>query len=342
MFFNSSSAFFAPPLVILLALLIDALAGDPAWLYRLIPHPVVLIGNGIGYLEKNFNSDTVIFKGGSRPATELERVGKGAKVSLIVILAVGAVGYFIAALCDEFVLGPIVLALLASSLLAWRSLFDHVRDVAEGLRQSLDAGRAAVSRIVGRDPESLDEAGVARAGIESLAENFSDGTIAPLFWFAFLGLPGLCAYKAINTLDSMIGHRNERYEYFGKFAARLDDAVNYVPARLTGFLIAGAALFVEGADARGAFAAMFRDAPTHRSFNAGWPEAAMAGALHIALAGPRNYGGEIIEDHWMNEAGRRDATPQDIEAALRLYRVAGGLAMALLVIEAGLISLLVR
>ena len=319
--FISNTAFFTPPLIILLAMIIDALVGDPKWLYRGVPHPVVLLGKLISVLESGFNKSI---------ESNRRRFIAGVQSSAIVIAVAAIAGYVIAALCQIIPAGMILLALLASSLIAWRGLYAHVRDVMVGLNTSLEEGREAISHIVGRDPESLDESAISRAAIESLAENFSDGTVAPIFWFAVLGLPGLCAYKAINTLDSMIGHRNERYEYFGKAAARIDDAVNYIPARLTGFLIVIAACLVRGANAKNAFKAMFRDAPRHRSFNAGWPEAAMAGALGIALAGPRIYDGVEVPDHWMNEAGVRMAGPDDISRALLLYRVAGGLIMALL------------
>lgn len=319
--FTTNSAFYTPPLIVLMALIIDALAGDPKWLYRTIPHPVVLLGKLISVLERGAN------KSGK---SNRQRFASGVQASAVVIVISAGAGYFIAAVCLDIFVGMILLAILASSLITWRGLYSHVRDVMIGLDQSLDAGREAVSHIVGRDPESLDESAVSRAAIESLAENFSDGTVAPIFWFALLGFPGLCAYKAVNTLDSMIGHRNERYEYFGKAAARIDDAVNYIPARLTAFLIIIAALLVKGTDAKGAFRAMFKDARYHRSFNAGWPEAAMAGALDVALAGPRIYDGVEVPDHWMNGNGAREVGPEHIQRALLLYRVAGGLIMALL------------
>ncbi|MZR31307.1 adenosylcobinamide-phosphate synthase CbiB [Sneathiella litorea] len=319
--FTTNSAFYTPPLIVLLALIIDALAGDPKWLYRIIPHPVVLLGKLISVLEGRTNN--------SRESSR-QKLIRGIQCSAAVIAAAAIAGYVLALLCQTFPAGMILLAILASSLIAWRGLYTHVRDVMIGLNQSLDAGREAVSHIVGRDPESLDESAISRAAIESLAENFSDGTVAPVFWFAALGLPGLCTYKAINTLDSMIGHRNERYEYFGKAAARIDDAVNYIPARLTGFLIVIAACLVKGANAKNALKAMFRDASRHRSFNAGWPEAAMAGALDVALAGPRIYDGVEVPDGWMNENGAREIGPEHILRALLLYRVAGGLIMALL------------
>jgi adenosylcobinamide-phosphate synthase len=196
----------------------------------------------------------------------------------------------------------------------------HVDAVAEGLGRSLHDGRSAVAQIVGRDPEALDEAGVSRAAIESAAENFSDGVVAPAFWFALCGLPGIVAYKVINTADSMIGHRSPRYVDFGWAAARLDDVLNWIPARLTGylFLIVGGRL--------DAAAHMHRDAPGHRSPNAGWPEAAMAHVLGIALAGPRIYGGSLTEDPFMNPDGRRDARAQDIRRSVSmLWRAWAGL-----------------
>ena len=207
-------------------------------------------------------------------------------------------------------------------LLANRDLFDHARRVASGLDKSLSEGRHAVAHIVGRDPETLNEAGVARAAIESVAENFSDGVVAPMFYYVLFGLPGILAYKAVNTLDSMVGYRNERFGSFGWAAARLDDIVNLPASRLSGGLIVLAAYLLPGMSGRDALAAMRRDAYKHRSPNAGWPEAGMAGALGVALAGPRVYGGRHVEDHWMG-SGRQEASPHDIRKALRLYVLAG-------------------
>src|SRR5690606_14732547 len=216
--------------------------------------------------------------------------------------------------------GLLVTALLASTLLAQRSLASHVAAVAEALeREGIDAGRKAVSRIVGRDTAALDEAGVSRAAIESLAENFSDGVVAPAFWLAVLGLPGALAYKAVNTADSMIGHRTPRHAAFGWAAARFDDLVNLPASRLSALLIVAAALLAPGADPGAAWRAVARDAKKHRSPNAGWPEAAMAGALGLALAGPRSYHGTVVADAIMGEGGRREADAADIFRALRLY-----------------------
>ena len=309
-----------PLLILLLALAIDAAVGDPDWLYRALPHPVALIGKLIAVGERWLNAPN---------ADDARRFVAGLLLTLGVTALAAAVGWLIASLLKPISGGWLIEAALASVLLAGRGLYDHVQAVARGLSQGLGAGRAAVARIVGRDPNSLDAAGVRRAAVESLAENFSDGLVAPVFWYALFGLTGyglvgLCAYKAINTLDSMIGHRDERYLAFGKAAARLDDAANWLPARLAGALVVAAAALVPGASAGGAWTTMLRDAPKHRSPNAGWQEAAFAGALDLALAGPRRYGETLVEDAWMGD-GRHELTDTDLKAALRLYLAAWGL-----------------
>jgi adenosylcobinamide-phosphate synthase len=220
--------------------------------------------------------------------------------------------------------GTVGCGVLMSSLLAQRGLDDHVLEVAEALERGVVAGREAVAKIVGRDTGRLDEAAIARAAIESLAENFSDAVVAPAFWLALAGPPGGIAYKAINTADSMVGHRSERYRAFGWAAARTDDLVNLPASRLSALWLVLAAALLPGASAWGAAAAVWRDARRHRSPNAGWPEAAMAGALGFRLAGPRTYDGVAVEDHWMG-VGRADATVADIRSALRLYRTAAAL-----------------
>lgn len=248
------------------------------------------------------------------------------------------------ALLIQIALGPglvalLICAVLASSLVAQRSLGAHVRDVADALeREGLPGGRRTVSMIVGRDPEALDEAGVSRAAIESLAENFSDGITAPAFWMAIGGLPGAVAYKAANTADSMIGHRTPRHERFGWAAARFDDLINLPASRLTALLIVAAACVTPDASAGSAWAALRRDPRRHRSPNAGWPEAAMAGALGLALAGPRVYDGVTVEDAFMGEGGRRDANATDIRRALRLYWTADAFGIALVAIAALLVT----
>lgn len=315
-----------PLLILLLAIAFDAILGDPPWLYRALPHPVVILGRGIDWLDRRLNRET---------AANVARRGAGALAVLILVGAAVATGWILSAAFARLPFGWVLEGLAMSSLVAQKSLYDHVAAVAQGLEQGgLEGGRKAVSLIVGRDPESLDDAGVARAAIESLAENFSDGVVAPLFWAALFGLPGLLAYKAVNTADSMIGHRTPRHEAFGWAAARLDDLVNLVPARLAGLLIVAAALMLPGARAGKALHAMRRDAPKHRSPNAGWQEAAMAGALGLAIAGPRRYGGRTVEDAWMGAGGRTEATAEDIRRALRLYLAACILQAALIALAA--------
>lgn len=310
-------------ILLCLALVIEAALGYPAPVYTAIGHPVTWIGRLIGALDQRLNRDGETFE---------QRRRAGVLALLLLLAATLAAAAAIAFACR--LLGPwgvIPLALCASSLIAQRSLFEHVERVAAALEKGgLGAGRTAVSMIVGRNPESLDEAGVSRAAIESLAENFSDGVTAPAFWLGLAGLPGAVLYKAINTADSMIGHRTPRHEAFGWAAARLDDLVNLPASRLTALLIIVAAALDDRAAAAGAFAAVRRDAGHHRSPNAGWPEAAMAGALGLRLAGPRIYGTVKVEDRWMGD-GRAEATAADIRAALRLYRRACGLLWGLAV-----------
>jgi adenosylcobinamide-phosphate synthase len=222
----------------------------------------------------------------------------------------------------QIAFGNFLIALVASTLIAQRSLYQHVARVRTAFADGgLAEARRAVAMIVGRDPDQLDEAGVSRAAIESCAENFSDGVVAPVFWLALLGLPGLIAYKAVNTADSMIGHLSPRYASFGWAAARLDDLVNLIPARLSGLLVAAVAPVAGGRTAT-ALRVMWRDAAKHRSPNAGWPESATAGALSLALAGPRRYGTRIVDDVFLNAEARQDASPGDIGRALKLLMAA--------------------
>ncbi len=311
-----------PLFLLIAALLIEAAAGYPDALFRAIGHPVVWIGGLIGWLDRMLNRE------GSAPA--LRRV---AGVAALLLALAAAVVPAAALQTEAFntlpsALALLLLAVLASSLLAQRSLYAHVRDVAAGLEHGgLAGGRAAVSRIVGRNPNMLDEAGVARAAIESLAENFSDGVVAPAFWCAVLGLPGIAAYKAANTADSMIGHRTPRHAAFGWAAARFDDVVNLPASRLSAIWLALAAVLLPGGSPLAALRTVARDAGKHRSPNAGWPEAAMAGALGLRLNGPRVYGSTRVEDAWMGE-GRADAGPADIRRALALYRLACAIQLA--------------
>jgi adenosylcobinamide-phosphate synthase len=253
---------------------------------------------------------------------------RGVAALLALLLAVGVPTAIVAGLLRQMPGGWAVEAVLATTLLAQKELGRAVRAVAKGLGRSLDEGRAAVRHVVGRDPEALDEAGVARAAIESLAENASDGVIAPLFWLIVLGLPGIALYKAVNTADSMIGHKSLKYRDYGWASARFDDLLNWVPARLTGLLLVVAAGLVPGRRAVAAWDAMLSDAAKHDSPNAGWPEAAMAGALGVTLGGPRAYDGEVHELPTMGR-GRAAVDAADIERALRLYGMLLNLALAI-------------
>lgn len=298
--------------LLLLALLLEACFGYPAGIYARIGHPVTWIGALIGRLDRALNreGDGFALRRGKGVFALLAVLAIVACMSLVLILAVAPLG----------LLALLPLAILASTLLAQRSLHEHVARVAAALdAEGLAGGRREVAMIVGRNPASLDEAGVARAAIESLSENFSDGVVAPAFWLGAAGLPGIALYKAINTADSMIGHKTERHLAFGWAAARLDDLVNLPASRLTALLLIAAAALDRDADAGAGWRAVTRDARRHRSPNAGWPEAAMAGSLGLRLAGPRIYGETRVDDVWMGD-GRAEATAADIRRALRLYR----------------------
>ena len=302
------------------ALLVEGAVGYPPRLFKAISHPVVWVGRLISVLDRRLNRETL-------PAARRRTHGVLAVLILLACAMIPA-GLLEGAL-RALPYGVILAGILGSSLIAQRSLYTHVAAVAEALeRDGLEAGRVAVSHIVGRDPQSLDVAGVTRGAIESLAENFSDGIIAPTFWMLVGGLAGAAGYKALNTADSMIGHRTPRHEAFGWAAARLDDVVNLPASRLSGLLMVAAAGLMPGASAAGAWTAMLRDARHHRSPNAGWPEAAMAGALGISIAGPRSYGGVQANAAFMGN-GRREIDAADIRAALRLYLWADGLMVSL-------------
>jgi adenosylcobinamide-phosphate synthase len=298
------------------ALAIEAVFGYPDALYRWIGHPVGWIGALIAWCERAWNRHEFSFA---------RRRILGLATLLLLLAVSGLSGTVIFLLAQHFLPGlaaTLVGGAVASTLLAQRSLDAHVRAVADALeRKGIEAGRHAVSMIVGRDTQNLDEAGVSRAAIESLAENFSDGVVAPLFWLFIAGLPGVFSYKAINTADSMIGHKSDRYLAFGWASARVDDLVNLPASRLSAVWLVLASVTLSGLSPRGAIMAVWRDAAKHRSPNAGWPEAAMAGALGLRLAGPRAYGGTIVDDHWMGD-GRETANAADIRLALRQYRVA--------------------
>ncbi|QOZ46397.1 cobalamin biosynthesis protein CobD [Bradyrhizobium sp. CCBAU 53340] len=302
------------------AMAVDAFTGWPSWLFARIGHPVTWLGRLIAAIDSGWNRE---------PDTPALRRAAGIAGALLVIALVAALGWLLQSLLPAGWVRIVLVGIVAWPLVALRSLHDHVAAVAKPLLGGDIAGaREAVSRIVGRDPTALDEAGIARAAIESLAENASDGIVAPAFWGALFGLPGIFGYKAINTLDSMIGHRSERHEAFGWAAARIDDVANFIPARVTGFL------FVLLAPQRSqALSCMTRDARRHRSPNAGWPEAAMAGALGVRLSGPRIYHGNVTNEPWLNE-GARNPLAADIVGGLAIYRRAMLLLAGLLAILA--------
>jgi len=308
------------------ALALEAAAGYPEALIRAIGHPVMWAGALISRLDRAWNLDALDLR--------TRRLRGVAALLLLLIASAGPTAALQAALSAAL---PLVsslrlAAIAASALLAQRSLWSFVAAVGLALRQGgLPAGRVAVAHIVGRNPETLDEPAVIRAAIESLAENFSDGVVAPALWGALLGLPGIAAYKAINTADSMIGHLTARHRAFGWASARLDDLINLPASRLAAGWLVLAACLHPGASARHALRAAWRDAGRHRSPNAGWPEAAMAGALGLRLAGPRVYGDVRVDDAWMGD-GRVEAAPRDLDRALALYRTACALQIAVYVL----------
>lgn len=293
--------------LLLTALLLDAALGEPKVLWDRIPHPAVLMGRAVGLADSQLNRGPMRWQKGG---------------AAMVVLGAGAwvLGWLIAAIPDSGLLEVVAAAIL----LAQRSLVDHVRAVADGLRTSLAQGRRSVAMIVGRDTAALDQAGVTRAAIESGAENLSDGVVAPAFWFLVLGLPGLMLYKITNTADSMIGHRTPQYEDFGWAAARFDDVLNWVPARITAALIAVSHLHFNPKP-------ILRDAPLHRSPNAGWPEAAMAVVLNVSLSGPRSYHGKMQDFPWVWPEGLRTPGPNAIDAACSALWRAWGLMLVVIV-----------
>ena len=292
-----------------LVLIIESFVGYPQALDRLIGHPVQWIGKLIIYIDDGLNDPEV------EPA---ENRRHGILAITLVCAAVGIPSWLLSKTLSQYSYGWVLNVLIATAFVAQKSLRDHVSAVDRALGNSLAAARLEVAKIVGRDPEALDENGIAKAALESLAENTADGITAPIFWYALLGLPGLVIYKAINTADSMIGHKSEKYLHFGWAAAKLDDLVNLPASRLTGLMFAAAAWINSKADAQNALKSMWRDAGKHQSPNAGWPEAAMAGALDVRFGGPRSYNGETVELPYMGD-GSKNITPAEIGLGLDLY-----------------------
>jgi adenosylcobinamide-phosphate synthase len=295
-------------MALVLAMMLDAIFGEPKWLWDHAAHPAIVMGRVVAKLDTALNNKTR---------------GAGVLAVLVLVGAAVVVGLFMAALP-----GIWAEVIVGAMLLAQRSLVQHVQRVADALRLSVSDGRAVVAMIVGRDVRGMDGPAVARGAIESAAENLSDGVIAPVFWFAVAGLPGLLAYKIVNTADSMIGYRTEKYEAFGWAAAKLDDVLNWIPARLTAFLIWSVA------EKKASWRDIIDDAALHRSPNAGWPEAAMAPALGVSLSGPRSYDGAHEAFAWVNPDGRKDAGPYDVDGAIGLLWKAWALTLAVAVVIA--------
>ncbi len=304
-------------IILSLALILDALLGEPSWLWNTVMHPVRVMGLAIEWCDSSLN------RGPIRRAKGVLAIAGLALVALLL-------GWAIRVLPDFGVAEVLVVAVLVGH----RSLSDHVLAVARALQNGLPEGRRAVSMIVGRDTADLDESSIARAAIESAAENFSDGVVAPLFWYLVLGPAGIIAYKLINTADSMIGHRSDKYLQFGWGAARLDDLVNYIPARLSALLIIAATVSKKG------WEVALKDASLHRSPNAGWPEAAMAGALDVALSGPRMYDGVATGDPYVNGRGKRGLNAGDIRRSVRVIWRAWLIMLALGVVTGAVVFLL--
>jgi adenosylcobinamide-phosphate synthase len=297
----------AEPWLLPAALAIEACVGYPAALYMRISHPVVWIGRLIELLEQRWNCVG---------RSDMQRRWLGFVTMIIVTGVALSFGYAVQTGAQRLTFGWVLIVLVATTGLAQRSLYSHVRDVLRPLlAQDLPAARTAVAKIVGRDTQTLDGSGVAAAAIESLAESFSDGVVAPAFWLCVGGLPGLFAYKAINTADSVIGHKEPRWREFGWAAARIDDLVNLLPARLAGML-----LVIAGT---GGLAVMRRDAIKHASPNAGWPEAAMAGALCIRIGGAAAYDGMLHERPQFGDGP--SASAGDLAKGLHIYVRACGL-----------------
>jgi adenosylcobinamide-phosphate synthase len=314
MIFSPDTAGIALPVILFLALLLDAVVGEFGSLFRVLPHPVALLGGLTGWFDSRLNRE-------NRSART--RFVRGLVVAVLMIVLAVAIGWGLHDLARLFPQGWIIEWVAVTFLIAQRSLFDHVRAVAWVLdRDGLKEGRAAVAMIVGRDPDTLDEHGVSRAAIESLAESFADGVVAPVFWYLLFGLPGLLIYKTVNTMDSMIGYRTPRHDAFGKAAARLDDLLNYIPARIAAVLIVLASAFVPRGRPGASFRVMARDGGKHRSPNAGWSEAAMAGALGVALSGPRSYNGKTTDQPWVGGEFSARIGSAEIRRGLYLFVVA--------------------
>lgn len=294
-----------------LVLAVEMFVGYPPILFAAIGHPAQWIGRVITYLDEGLNDAEV---------TANQNRLNGVFAMALLCAAVGIPAWIVTTLLSHISYGWVINVALATAFIAQKSLRDHVAAVDRALGDSVAEARQAVAKIVGRDPSSLDENGIAKAALESLAENTADGITAPIFWYALLGLPGLVIYKVINTADSMIGHKSEKHLNFGWAAAKLDDLINLPASRLTGLMFAAAALLTSKQAAETALKTMWHDAGKHQSPNAGWPEASMAGALGVRFGGPRQYEGETVELSYMGDG--RNVEKQDIAKGLALYDTA--------------------
>jgi adenosylcobinamide-phosphate synthase len=310
-----------------LACLIEKFVGYPEVLFKTFGHPVQWIGALIAWLDNTLNT---------KPDDELEGLLRGGFAVVLLLAATAFPAYMLQDMLSGFTGGWIINAVIATAFIAQKSMRDHVVEVEHALSSSRAEGRTAVAKIVGRDTTELDESGIAKAALESLAENTADGIVAPVFWYAVLGLPGLVAYKAINTADSMIGHKSDRHLFFGFCAAKLDDLVNLPASRLTALFFAAAAALTNRENGKNALFTAWADASKHRSPNAGWPEAAMAGALGLRFGGPRNYEDGMIALPWMGD-GREHMTRADIASGLKLYDRALWIMLGLLAVLAVLL-----
>lgn len=298
------------------AIVLDLLVGDPDWIWRKIPHPVVYFGAAISFADRHLNQVS--------DGKDIQK-GKGIAAIICLLLLSLLLGYILNAVLSKIGLGGFIIeVVIVSILIAQKSMSDHIKRIYQPLQQGdLEKAKQAVSMIVGRDTQQMNVGDVSRASIESLSENFSDGVVAPVFWYAIFGLPGIFAYKMLNTADSMIGHRTIKYNDFGWASAKIDDLANGIPARLSAFFIAVSAfLIINFTACMRSFKTMMTDARLHKSPNAGWPESAMAGALDIALAGPRVYAEYQVNDAYLNASGRLNATTDDLSLALKIFRIA--------------------
>jgi adenosylcobinamide-phosphate synthase len=292
-----------------IAIITERFIGYPPAVFKVIGHPVQWMGDLITFLDTRLNT---------KPDDELEGLLRGGAALAILLLCTALPAYMLQDVLSRISGGWLINVLVATAFIAQKSMKDHVLEVAHALSSSIAEGRTAVAKIVGRDTTQLDESGITKAALESLAENTADGIVAPVFWYALLGLPGIVAYKAINTADSMIGHKSDRHLFFGFCAAKLDDLVNLPASRLTALFFAGAALLTSKAAAQNALQSAWSDAGKHRSPNAGWPEAAMAGALGLKFGGPRTYDDGMIDLPFMGD-GRAEMSRADLTSGLKLY-----------------------